>query len=765
MKQKELYNISKNKIAILGILVAVFCVFYYWNLKYAVINYDDYRFLGLYKDRIQTYGWISTLLYAAFNCDLGNEFRTYALLKVITVIFAGTIGFNAKVYAFIMTFGHFVSAIVLYRILKFFYKNIPLCVICTGLWLFNPFTTLQTLHHWLYIMVPAYAFIGLCFVHFCTTIRNWYKLTLEMFLIICCAFFGEGILISLAVYFGIVLFCDIKKEDWKTMLLHLCQGAILVLMFIGYYCVYKFKVYTPGETERFPLFQILSKIKDLTSLFYSIITSNAESIITIINKFDLNYVREVANFRFVVISCVAVIGVYFLLIKLLKNNDNNSECTTQNHRTVLIILFSTYAIYFLLQLYTTAKFPARYMAVCIPCLLIAFFLIIDRHIFNRYLKYGIIIVCLLAISLSTVIHYTIMTPYYGEYRTSIDKALQDGQSLGKKYVLFESTYPNYNLDTKLFERLRYPTLLMRNEQFYYPPVNSSTVPEPISMFWILDDYVRENTSLVPAFTWTEDLPDDKVKLITRDDPMKTPGFNENKYKYVVCSKNDVMIISTEDLYFFDAFNENEREGFKVYYKWNDYYNSVSYLGATLYADGVGDSYKYASSYIHRYSEYIDKTEYSIFGVNLGGPKTVNFFKDAPYPTETTSKIKYGYVTEGGSSDYTEYVKGIHGSNRNGNFSYRITLEHPDDVNLALEFEDIWSHEVGNREFDIHIKTDKREFTVTNVDIYRLTKLNNIICLEIPLGKTQEINVELIQSNGSKDIPFCNAIRLFSNSNS
>jgi len=135
--------------------------------------------------------------------DLGNEYRTYGLLRVFTVIWAIIFGANNIAYGFLLGVLHCVSTIFVYFVSnKVFNGRLEgkRSILISGIWLMNPFSTTQTMHHMLYILMPAYVFIILIFIDL--TLKKNIKYILEFFCMFGIVFFGENMIITL--YFFIV---------------------------------------------------------------------------------------------------------------------------------------------------------------------------------------------------------------------------------------------------------------------------------------------------------------------------------------------------------------------------------------------------------------------------------------------------------------------------------------------------------------------------------------------------------------------------------
>lgn len=92
----------------------LFLFIIYKNCMYAIINYDDYRFISAAREMIESKGVIYTLWYSFFNMDLGNEYRTYGLLRIFTVIWTIIFGTNKVAYGLLLGTVHCASSVLIY---------------------------------------------------------------------------------------------------------------------------------------------------------------------------------------------------------------------------------------------------------------------------------------------------------------------------------------------------------------------------------------------------------------------------------------------------------------------------------------------------------------------------------------------------------------------------------------------------------------------------------------------------------------------------
>lgn len=206
-------KINKGKVAVIikiSVVLGLYIYIIYKNCAYAIINYDDYRFIQSASELLNEKGVWYTIYYSFFNMDLGNEYRTYGLLRVFTVVWAMLFGTNTYAYGFCLGAMHCFSAILMYYVAQAaFGKKLgnKTSLLIAGIWLLNPFSTTQSMHHMLYILMPIYIFVLLLWIDLYCKER---KSILELLCMIGVVFFGEDMIITLYLF----LLYRIFEKKW-----------------------------------------------------------------------------------------------------------------------------------------------------------------------------------------------------------------------------------------------------------------------------------------------------------------------------------------------------------------------------------------------------------------------------------------------------------------------------------------------------------------------------------------------------------------------
>lgn len=453
-------SVRKMKYVKIFVISILFIYILLKNSIYGIINYDDYRFIGTARDMISEDGFLHTLYYSFFNMDLGNEYRTYGLLRVFTVFWALLFGYNQVLYGFMLGAVHCLSSVAIYFVsLKAFQGKIgeKRSLLIAGIWLMNPFSSTQSMHHMLYILMPAYLFILLLLVDLSC---KKYKYIIEFILAIGVVFFGENMIIPLYFFLAVRVWQNKKK-------LRLCEGYIFIAisvlaLLLGHYFHYRIFRYSPDMAERFSAAGLAQLT--LPGTFESIINilmQNTRNALVIWNKFDLGYVRTFQN----IIKCMVYLVFSILLYRILSFNCSEGKPLSRKDAIFAFTLcFSTYGIYLILQILGSGGFNSRYMLVCVPSILIGGALLFFRKSHDNSLCLLLVLFCCLG--LSWFVHYDIMLDYVGDINRKIIDAVKQGEKYDKSYVIFANAYPNSGLNAQECALLREPGMMTDSEQFY-----------------------------------------------------------------------------------------------------------------------------------------------------------------------------------------------------------------------------------------------------------------------------------------------------------
>lgn len=512
----------------------------------------------------------------------------------------------------------------------------------------------------------------------------------------------------------------------------------MILALGGHYLHYKLLRYSSDIPERFSLSGLSNiKISTLTTNFWEAISGNLRNVIVVWNKFNLGYVREHMNVLLVICYIVLCVGLYFLLSRGCSNG--------QKIRKVKIFVsaglcISTYFIYLALQIMGNGGFNSRYMMGCVPCAFIAAVLLLSQMDGRLWRALSVGIFCILGVS--WMIHYSVMLDYMGETNDSVIASIEEGEDKDKKFVAFVNAYPNNEFDAEEYNRLRQPGIFTDSEQFYRM-INGSTIASPFQMLWSIQGWMKEYSSMIPVYGYEKNA-DGTYNL--------TGELNYNDI-----AAEDIMIISTEDIYFY---NNDRRVRPVAYYDMEEFeQHSLAYAGVKI----LGDQSYYTSTKrqesIDVYYELIYNN--NVVSINCGADTSDGILEpDREFRKVSDESTGYGYIGGGVSQYEGSGLKGFD-TNRNGEFSYRFELDTRRNVILCLEFQDIWSKKTGARVFDLNVTTDKQNIVIDDIDLYSIGQ-NDIVRILIPLRETSLIEVQAITEKG--DIPFCNVIRVLDQQN-
>lgn len=725
-KEKSVVNIKI--IAVIGLFIYII----YKNCAYAIINYDDYRFIRSASEMLEDRGFWYTIYYSFFNMDLGNEYRTYGLLRVFTVIWTVLFRYNVYAYGFLLGATHCCSVVGVYYVAKKAFEGglgEKISMLIAGIWLFNPFSVTQSMHHMLYILMPVYLFILLLWIDlYCQT----GKPILELLCMVGIVFFGENMIITLYIF---LIYRIVQKARFGGYRYYLVNGVIVGVLLSGHYMHYKLLRYSSEMLERFSLSGLTNLNPELlVDNMISAIIGNVKNVFIVWNKFNLGYVREHTNVFRIIFYIVLILIIYKGVSYRLTPGERVSGKKTF---MAILLCVSTYSIYLILQILGNGGFNSRYMMGCVPCIFIAIVLLINY--LSRAEKWGqnLVVVLLCLLGVSSLIHYDIMLDYLDHVNEQVIEAINSGEEANKKFVIFANAYPNNVFDKEEYERLRQPGVFTDSEQFY-KMINASTVASPFQMFWSISGWFKAYSDMIPIYDYSEN-EDGTWEL-----------FGEKTYSNIDVDK--IMSICTEDIYFY---NNNRELQLKVYYDMREFVaNSPAYNGIKILGD---NSYLKNTNRMDSLDEYYELIYNSnIVSVNCGGDTAEGILlPDHEFGRELAESVRYGYVS-GGLSEYAgSGLKGFD-TNRNGNFSYMFQLDTQQSVVVCLEFQDIWSNEIGDRVFDLNIVSDEQNITINNIDLYSIGK-NGVVRILVPLNATDIIEISGSQEKG--DIPFCNVIRI------
>jgi len=297
-----------------SVLLGIFNSIYSNTLTYDDVN-NSYGFDSLIEKR----GIIEIIILLFFNFDLGNEFRTYGLSRVIHFIIHLLAGSNAAFYQFLITTTHCLSAILVYKILVLLKVDIKSVLFSCLFYAISPFTFTQTFHHFSYIFLPFYFF--LLYILFelkhqefqeKKSIKNCLLNNIySIILILCTLFTGENTLSLLGIAM-FILFCVGFIKKHKNLIF---RYAFHMVIFISSFIIYRFiwMRYHQISSSDYQRFSFTGFNPNAIIYFFNAFIENLKYFLFINeNKLYIN-----PNYLWKLPLCFAIIFLFISLIILL----------------------------------------------------------------------------------------------------------------------------------------------------------------------------------------------------------------------------------------------------------------------------------------------------------------------------------------------------------------------------------------------------------------------------------------------------------------
>jgi hypothetical protein len=730
---------KKGQIIFKIFLFLVALLFIILSSSYAMFSHDDPTNMVIFRNISTQNGLLHSLWLLFTNFDFrGAEYRPFWFSRTLHFFLFQLFKFNPTPYVIITSILHFLSALLIYKIILVLSKNREISFFSALTWLFTPFSApLFVFHHFCYQALPIYFFLLYCFL----IIRKNSSPPFILYLIIfCMVFSGEQCLPLLFTCLTILFILNLYHQRFAKVRQIISHGIFALVIFLSH-----IKLLSLLPTNFFPsqrrfyfftqhsFFEMKSIIlpwfkEQVLPTYYQILSIFSS------DYAQMNIPNQSTTTTFSIIILVLISVLFFFFTNKTKKQKNIIF-------TGLLILFLSFISFFiyayLILMSGGGGYYPRYTFFTGSSILIVF-IVFFYTVFNlRIARFCSFILITYLVLLFTTTNIG-LKPTVFNLSKQIENTLLEGKIQGKKAILIS-------------HRLLYPPRAQKYLWWGNSPSNSHGIVDGlINMYYTgIQDQYKYFYSLervVTDFFGYEMV--SFQNFIENTDSVELISYYGNKKTYL---KDDILILGNDTLNY--NYSDPYKQQIISFYKWKDFQNSPLYNPIIIFTNNP-KSYQKFYSMPHDY----------IFAIDIGETNNnhiSNVLLDGKYGLKY-NKISYGYL---GNSNNINQAKNINNSsylatNRFGNFTYRIDHLPQKPYWIALDFLEMWQSIPKQRIFTINIKTRYSSFTISPIDLVELDPSNGPISIVFGTTTTDFIEISTCTPSDSKDVPFISGLRLY-----